>query len=312
MINTHAPAVSIVTATYNRRHLLPRLSDSVLSQSLTDFEWIIVDDGSTDGTSEFVRSLADPRITLIEQDNRGCNAARNQGEAHARAEFILFIDSDDELVGIETLQRMVERIAATPDSIGVVAFTVETPEGGGGASILEHDEITLGYDELLCGRQAAGEFLRIFKRSALAIAPWATEFAGMEILKYLAIARKYRTLYVREPALIYHMNHGGNLTSAEQTILRASSMIKGHETLYAEHGEGFRHACPEAIGIHFFHTAMYCAIDGQSRRAWMHCTNSLREKGPIPNNLLLMASLLLPLSIRRRLFVWRSRLKGRI
>ena len=311
-MNARIPAVSLITATYNRGHLLPRLCASVLSQSLTDFEWIIVDDGSTDGTRDVVRSLADPRITLIEQDNRGCNAARNRAEAHAKADYVVFIDSDDEFAAPETLRRMVERIAATPDPIGVVAFTVETPEGGGGASMLEHDEMTLGYEEQLCGKGFAGEFFRIFKRTALSVRPWASEFAGMEALRYLAIARQYQTRFVREPALIYHMNHGGNLTSAGQTIRRAASMVQGYETLYAEHAEGFRNACPQALGITRFHAAMYCAIDGQSRRAWGHCVNSIREKGPIPGNLLLMASLLLPLSVRRRIFIWRSRLKGRI
>lgn len=306
------PTVSLITATYNRRALLPRLAESLQAQTLTNFEWIVVDDGSTDGTAHYIGSLHDPRIKLLRQSNQGCNAARNLGEKEIRAEFVVFIDSDDELVSQDTLRIMVERISNTSESIGVVAFSVLTPEGGGGESRLAENEILVGYSELLCGNRVEGEFLRIFKRQALLGIPWASGYAGMEILKYLAIAKKYKTLYVRELALIYHMNHGDNLTSARQTILRASSMIDGYEELIRENKAGFRDACPKALGLNLFHTAMYCAIDGQSYRAFRHSLSSMKEQGPFINNLILIASLLLPLAPRQQLFIWRSKRKGRL
>ena len=306
------PLVSLITATFNRRSLLPRLAESIRAQTLSHFEWIVIDDGSTDGTDQYFAALNDPRIKLIRQSNQGCNAARNRGELEINAEFVVFIDSDDELVGPDTLGHMVERIARTSDSIGVVAFSVETPEGGGGESRLSEDEIVLGYTELLCGHRVEGEFLRIFKRQALAVSPWASGFAGMEILKYLAIAKHYQTLYVRESALIYHMNHGDNLTSARQTILRAPSMIVGYEKLINENISGFRSACPKALGLNLFHAAMYCTIDGQDRRAVGHALGALKERGPLLHIMLLLMSLLLPLPMRRKLFILRSQKKGRL
>jgi glycosyltransferase involved in cell wall biosynthesis len=305
------PTVSLITATFNRRHLLPRLIRSIQSQSLKNFEWIIVDDGSTDGTAELILSLRDERIRLIRQLNMGCNAARNRAEQEITSNLVIHIDSDDEFFGAQTIARMVDRIQQSPPSVGAVAFAVTTPEGGGGASKINSNEILIGYEELLCGKTVHGEFFRIFKREAIEISTWASHYEGMEILKYLAIAQRFKTLYVNEIALIYHMNHGGNLTSARQTIRRAHSMIEGYERLIREHQEGFRHACPGALGLNLFHTAMYCAIDGQNRRAIGHAIHSLQEKGPKLHNLILLASLLIPLQIRRKLFVWRSTLKGR-
>lgn len=310
-MSQQSPILSIITPTYNRRHLLPRVMASVTQQTFTDFEWIIVDDGSTDGTREYLDSLDDPRIIRIYQSNQGCNAARHRGEQDMRGRFVVFLDSDDELAGPETLQRMVERIAATPAEIGVVGFGVTTPSGGGGHSQLAEPEMVLDYGDVLCERKVRGEIFRIFKRDALAVAPWWTEGLGMLTLRYFEIARHFKFLVTQELALIYHMNHGGNLTSARQTIRRAHSMIEGYERLIEAHQEGFRNACPGALGLNLFHTAMYCAIDGQNLRAVRHAIQSLKEKGPKIHNLILLGSLLVPLALRRQIFIWRSTLKGR-
>jgi glycosyltransferase involved in cell wall biosynthesis len=90
------PAISVILPTYNRAQVLQRAIDSVLEQTEPDFELIIIDDGSTDETSDLLASLIDPRIGVIRSDtNRGGNWARNRGVEHARADLIAFIDSDD-------------------------------------------------------------------------------------------------------------------------------------------------------------------------------------------------------------------------
>lgn len=306
-----SPILSVITPTYNRRHLLPRVLASLTQQTLSDFEWIIVDDGSSDGTREYLDSLDDPRIIRVYQSNQGCNAARHRGELEMSGRYVVFLDSDDELQGPQTLQRMVEKIAATPAEIGVVGFGVTTPSGGGGHSQLAEPEMLLDYGDVLCERKVKGEIFRIFKREALAVVPWWTEGLGMLTLRYFEIARHFKFLVTQEVALIYHMNHGGNLTSARQTIRRAHSMIEGYERLIQEHQAGFRNACPGVLGLNLFHTAMYCAIDGQNRRAIGHIMQSIKEKGPKVHNFVLLASLLIPLPLRRQIFIWRSTLKGR-
>ena len=85
---------SVVVPTFNRRPLLREALDSVWSQTLTDYEVIVVDDGSTDGTREDLTAAGD-RLTAIFQTNQGPGAARNAGIARARGHYIAFLDSDD-------------------------------------------------------------------------------------------------------------------------------------------------------------------------------------------------------------------------
>ncbi len=90
--------VSIVLPTYNRAHLLPRSIDSVLAQTYSEWELLIVDDRSTDGTQDVVHEYVnrDRRIRYVANTHKqGCAGARNQGREVASAEFIAFIDSDD-------------------------------------------------------------------------------------------------------------------------------------------------------------------------------------------------------------------------
>src|SRR5271170_8041344 len=85
---------SAIIPTYNRRELLQRTLQSVLSQDQVEPEIIVVDDGSTDGTMEMLGTFA-PRVQTLRQTNRGPGAARNLGMTHASGDYIAFLDSDD-------------------------------------------------------------------------------------------------------------------------------------------------------------------------------------------------------------------------
>jgi glycosyltransferase involved in cell wall biosynthesis len=85
---------SVVIPTYNRAELLRIALDSVLAQTFTDYEVIVVDDGSTDGTWEQLQALGS-RIHVLHQQNAGPGAARNLGVAQARGDYVAFLDSDD-------------------------------------------------------------------------------------------------------------------------------------------------------------------------------------------------------------------------
>ena len=88
---------SIIIPTYNRAAFLPKAIESVLNQTYTDWELIIVDDGSTDNTREVVSQYNDGRITYIYQQNAERSAARNNGINHAKGDYICFMDSDEYL-----------------------------------------------------------------------------------------------------------------------------------------------------------------------------------------------------------------------
>lgn len=108
-------SVSIITPTYNRRHLIGETVNSVLAQSFTDYELIIVDDGSSDGTEQFIKdNYDDPRIKYFFQENKGQNFARNNGLRHAQGEYICFLDSDDTWPDFK-LSRSLEAFQKNPD-----------------------------------------------------------------------------------------------------------------------------------------------------------------------------------------------------
>jgi len=81
---------------YNGQGCIRRSIQSVLGQTYSDFELLVIDDGSTDGGPEIVRTFTDSRIRLIQQENAGASVARNRGIAEARSEYVAFLDADDE------------------------------------------------------------------------------------------------------------------------------------------------------------------------------------------------------------------------
>ena len=114
------PTVSIIIPTYNRSRLIARAVKNVLNQTYQDFELIIVDDGSTDGTREVVAGFSDERIRYVQHDkNRGEAAARNTGIKVARGEYIASHDSDDEWLH-EKLAKQIRAFENCSPEIGVV------------------------------------------------------------------------------------------------------------------------------------------------------------------------------------------------
>ncbi|MFC6654680.1 glycosyltransferase family 2 protein [Roseibium salinum] len=89
------PLISVVVPVYNGAETIRAGIESLLSQSFQDFEIVVVDDGSTDGTAEVVGGINDSRIKLLRQQNRGAAAARNTAIKQSRGEFIAFQDHDD-------------------------------------------------------------------------------------------------------------------------------------------------------------------------------------------------------------------------
>lgn len=87
--------ISVILPVYNGERFISKAIDSVLSQSLGDFELIVVNDGSDDSTLDIIRGYDDSRIILIDQPNQGPGASRNNALSIASGEYIMFLDSDD-------------------------------------------------------------------------------------------------------------------------------------------------------------------------------------------------------------------------
>ena len=105
--------ISVVIPTYNRRQTIGRSIDSVLNQTLFPSEIIVVDDGSTDGTCDYIQSNF-PSIKLLHQPNKGVSAARNKGIRYADTNWISLLDSDDEWFP-QKLEKQVMTLSQSPD-----------------------------------------------------------------------------------------------------------------------------------------------------------------------------------------------------
>lgn len=111
------PQVSVVLPTFNREQTVGRAIHSVLGQSFTDLELLVVDDGSTDATAARVSEFADHRLRYIRlPQNAGVSAARNAGAAQARGEWLAFQDSDDEW----HLDKLQQQLACAEHDIGLI------------------------------------------------------------------------------------------------------------------------------------------------------------------------------------------------
>ena len=89
------PLVSVVVPAYNAEQTVAATIRSILSQTVQDFDAIVVDDGSADRTAEVAAAVGDPRVRVIGQDNAGAAAARNTGLAAAEGRYVAFLDADD-------------------------------------------------------------------------------------------------------------------------------------------------------------------------------------------------------------------------
>src|SRR5258708_34774335 len=94
-MDINLPKVTVLMPAYNADKYIAEAITSVLEQSFTDFELLIINDGSTDETVNVVRSFNDPRIVLINQDNKGIASALNAGLNCARSPYIARFDADD-------------------------------------------------------------------------------------------------------------------------------------------------------------------------------------------------------------------------
>ncbi len=233
--------VSVIIPTYNRRNYIRESLDSVLAQDFYDFEVIVVDDGSTDGTEEEVRPYQD-RICYTRQENKGAGAARNVGIRKARGQYIAFMDSDD-LSRPHHLKCLSSFLDRNPECAMVV--------GNGGylegnyrnrstiisakrVKRLEQRGITV--KELFDGRvvRLQGTMTRktVFEEIGL-LDEWFRLSYDLDIA--LRIIKDHQIGFINEEVYLWRQ-HGDNISSNDE--LRSRENLRALEKLAADFPEG--------------------------------------------------------------------------
>lgn len=124
------PKISVIMPAYNAERYIGSMMDSLLAQTMPDFELIVVDDGSRDGTLQLCRAAArkDRRVVVVSQENSGPSAARNRGLEQARGTYIAFADADD-LCEPRWLEQMLEALESRRCQMAMCGW-VELRPGG--------------------------------------------------------------------------------------------------------------------------------------------------------------------------------------
>lgn len=208
--------ITVFTPTYNRAHLLPRLYESLVKQTYRDFEWIIVDDGSSDNTGEIVNewSAVFP-IRYYRKENGGKHTAINLGVKKAKGELFLILDSDDSLLkdSLEIIAKKNDVCRSKKDCAGVCGLMAHHngERIGGGFPAEELYESSLYFRYKL---GVTGDLLEVFKTSVLREFPFP-EINGEkfcpEALVWNRIAVKYK-LYCFNEVVYYRDYLEGGLT----------------------------------------------------------------------------------------------------
>ncbi|MCP5366129.1 MAG: glycosyltransferase [Hyphomicrobiales bacterium] len=129
MAGPGTPAVSVVTPAYNAESTIAETIASLRAQTLADWEQVVCDDGSTDGTLAAVAAVDDRRIRVVRGDHRGQSAAQNRAFAQCRADLVLFLDADDVLLP-DALARLAAALAAAPDACAAYGDAVTMKADG--------------------------------------------------------------------------------------------------------------------------------------------------------------------------------------
>jgi len=206
---------SAIITTFNRKNLLEKAARSVLRQTYRDFELIILDNSSTDGTEALVKNLADSRIVYVKHQSLGISAARNLGVTTARGEFVGFLDDDDEWLP-KKLSLQVSLFERSSPKVGLVygGFLRIRPTGEVYDSFTPNlrGSVLVGY---LCGRNpltgsASNPLMR--REAVLAVGGYNNKLKTSEDWEfYLRLARQYDFDFVKEPVVKIRAHSGPRL-----------------------------------------------------------------------------------------------------
>ncbi len=221
------PTVTVVIPTYNAIDYLPTTLESALNQTFTDFEIVIIDDGSTDTTAQWLGNLADARIKIILQTNQSVAVARNRGIAESQGKYIAFLDSDD-LWEPTKLEKQVQCLEANPDVGLVNVGTKNIDERGNYLATVMPLEIEgnvwqqiIEENIILCGsvpmiRRSCFEEVGVFDGNLLSAEDWDM---------WIRLAAKYPFGLIREPLVLYRQHLKSKSNNLEKHLFHRLKTI---------------------------------------------------------------------------------------
>lgn len=218
------PKVSVYITNYNYGRYLQRSVESVLSQTLQEFELLVIDDGSTDESCSVMELYAsNPKIKLIYQHNRGLNVTNNIALRLARGQYIVRLDADDYFEP-DALESMVQVLDADPE-VGLVFPDYYMVDRSGNA-LEKVCRLDFDREVALLDQPAHGACTMIRRDFLLALGGYDESYScqdGYEL--WIKFTAKHKVRNINRP-LFHYRQHGENLTSNERRILETRMSIK--------------------------------------------------------------------------------------
>lgn len=220
------PLISIIIPAYNAEYTILETIASIYKQTFTDFEIIVINDGSTDKTLELLHSVKDERLKIFSYENGGLPVARNRGIAHAVGEFIAFIDADD-LWTSDKLELQLAALQKYPEAGLAYSWTYykfendedsyadesNSFEGDVYADLLVKNFVQNGSNPLI--RREAIESVGLFDPTLKSCEDW--DF-------YLRLAAKWKFALVKKAQIIYRQSPTA-MTSKLDVMEKYSSIV---------------------------------------------------------------------------------------
>lgn len=208
------PELSIIMPLYNTEMYVAQAIQSLLSQTYTDFELIIVDDGSTDKSLEIVKSFKDSRIKIMRnQQNQGIVFSRNRGLKEAVGEYIAPFDSDD-IAMPDKFRKQIDFLKTHPD-FGLIGSWIKMIDENG-KFIKKKWRLFAKPEEIpaqLLFRNYFAQSSVVIRREALPVSGYENGFSfGEDYRMWIDIAKKYKMWNYPECLLLYRV-HSKNTTS---------------------------------------------------------------------------------------------------
>jgi glycosyltransferase involved in cell wall biosynthesis len=255
--------VSIVMPTFDRATTLPRAIDSVLMQDHDEWELIVVDDGSSDATSDVLAKFDDPRIRVVRHAvNRGVTAAKNTGLDLVGGDWFTVLDSDDELVP-EALSTLLAVTDSHPDVDAVSCNCQDSVTGRTAAAGPDHD----GYIDLRTLSRLSGEYWGITRTSLLGDRRFDERVPGLEGVLWLKLGARGTGYFIRPALRIYHSEGDDRVSVRNEDRERRLS-------LYAPLADDREYLAilesvdPARYADTVFLICVACVVTGRRAQAW--------------------------------------------
>jgi glycosyltransferase involved in cell wall biosynthesis len=235
------PAVSVLIPVYNGGGYFAAALDSILAQTFTDFECIVLDDGSTDGSGELAqrRALADPRLRVVRRENRGLVATLNELLALARGELIARMDADD-IALPDRLERQVRFMAAHPEVACLGGAYILMDEGGRPITLVRPllDDAAIQDSSLRGHCNISHPTAMMRAELARALGGYRPEYYPAEDLDlWLRMGEHGALANLPEPMIFYRI-HAGSISAASAQGRQRDAGRRGCEDAWRRRGRG--------------------------------------------------------------------------